>query len=192
MSLHPQLHPGPGPAPSTWHTDRLLLRPLRTTDVELDYDAVMSSAEQLRMWSDSTWPADDFTLAGNLADLQRHQDEHEQGAAYTYTVFTPGGDRCLGCAYFTAPRPQMQAAVIGATAPVAVRFWVRTAEIAGGLDQPLLAALRDWLHREWFFDCIVYPLNPLNTRQAALLEDAGCVLRLAYVRTDGQPWHVYG
>ena len=55
MSSHPQLHPSL--APSTWHTDRLLLRPLRTTDVELDYDAVMSSAEQLRMWSDSTWPA---------------------------------------------------------------------------------------------------------------------------------------
>ena len=186
------LHPVPHPAPSSWHTDRLLLRPLRTTDVEMDYDAVMTSAEQLRMWSDSTWPADDFTLAGNLADLQRHQDEHEQGVAYTYTVLTPGGDRCLGCAYFTALRPQLHAACIGATASVAVRFWVRTAEIAEDMDRRLLTALRDWLRREWFFDCIVYPLNPFNTRQAALLEEAGCVLRLAYIRTDGQPWHIYG
>ena len=185
------LHPGLGPVPSTWQTDRLLLRPLRTTDVELDYDAVMSSTEQLRMWSDSTWPADDFTLAGNLADLQRHQDEHEQGIAYTYTVFTPGGDRCLGCAYFTVPRPQILSVCTGAAAPVSVRFWVRTAEIAGELDRYLLATLRHWLQGAWSFDCVVYPLNPQNTRQAELLQEAGCVLRLAYIRTDGQPWHVY-
>jgi RimJ/RimL family protein N-acetyltransferase len=186
------LHPAHSPSPSTWRTDRLLLRPLRTTDVALDYDAVMASAEQLRMWSDSTWPEDDFTLAGNLADLQLHQDEHEAGVAYTYTVLTPGGDRCLGCVYLTALPPQMQPACAGATAPVAVRFWVRTEEIADDLDRRLLGALREWLRREWFFDCVVYPLNPLNTRQAVLLEEAGCMLRLAYLRNDGQPWHVYG
>lgn len=186
------LHPTHSPPPASWQTDRLLLRPLRTTDVARDYDAVMASADQLRMWSDSSWPADDFTLGGNLADLQLHQDEHEGGVAYTYTVLAPDGDRCLGCVYFTALSPQMQPACPGATAPVAVRFWVRTAEIAQELDRSLLAALRDWLHREWFFDCIVYPLNPLNTRQAALLEEAGCALRHAYIRNDGQPWHVYG
>jgi hypothetical protein len=167
-------------------TDLLLLRPLRTTDVELDYDAVMASAEQLRMWSDSEWPADGFTLAGNLADLQTHQDEHEQGEAYTYTVLTPDGARCLGCVYLTALAQQMLPACTDAAAGTAVRFWVRTAEVDHDLDRHLLAALRAWLSAEWAFDCVVYPVNSLNKRQAALLQDA------AYIRSDGQPWHVYG
>ena len=45
------------------------MRPLRTTDVELDYDAVTSSAEMLRRWSHSSWPADDFTLSENLMEV---------------------------------------------------------------------------------------------------------------------------
>jgi RimJ/RimL family protein N-acetyltransferase len=173
-------------------TERLLLRPLRTTDVELDYDAVMASAEQLRMWSDSEWPADDFTLAANLADLQGHQDEHEQDEAYTYTVLTPNGARCLGCVYLTTLAPPVQPVCADASAAVAVRFWVRTAEIDHDLDRHLLAALREWLAAEWAFDCVVYPINPLNTRQAAVLQEAGVALRLAYIRSNGKPWHVYG
>ena len=44
-------YPAGAPVPGEKRTHRLLLRPLRAADVELDYDAVMSSAEQLRRWS---------------------------------------------------------------------------------------------------------------------------------------------
>jgi hypothetical protein len=152
----------------------------------------MASAEQLRMWSDSEWPADDFTLAGNLADLQRHQDEHDRGEAYTYTVLTPDACQCLGCAYLYPLAEPMQQVCAGASAAVAVRFWVRTAEIANELDRHLLATLRDWLAKEWVFDCSVYPANPLDKRQAALLTAAGLELRLVYTRPDGRPWCVFG
>ena len=43
-----EFYPGSTPVPQAMRTSRLFLRPLRTTDVELDYDAVMSSAEMLR------------------------------------------------------------------------------------------------------------------------------------------------
>src|SRR5262249_21597605 len=56
--------------PEERRTARLALRPLLATDVAADYDAVMSSAPMLRAWSQSTWPADDFTLAENLEDLR--------------------------------------------------------------------------------------------------------------------------
>jgi len=58
-----EFHPTDAAVPPELRTPRLLLRPLRATDVELDYDAVMSSAAMLRAWSQSHWPADDFTLA---------------------------------------------------------------------------------------------------------------------------------
>jgi hypothetical protein len=186
------LHPAHAPLPATTRTERLLLRPLRTTDVELDYDAVMASAAQLRLWSDSEWPADDFTLAGNLADLQRHQDEHERGEAYTFTVLTPDAARCLGCVYFYPLSTPMQAACPASAAAVAVRFWARSDELTGGLDCHLLATLRQWLADEWAFDCIVYPINPLDTRPTELLQSAGLALRLTYTRSNGRPWCVYG
>ena len=56
-------YPANAPVPDERRTDRLLLRPLRATDAALDYDAVMASPAELRAWSQSTWPADDFTLA---------------------------------------------------------------------------------------------------------------------------------
>lgn len=61
-----EFYPGSAPVPAEKRTSRLFLRPLRTTDVELDYDAVISSAELLRRWSHSNWPAHDFTLSKNL------------------------------------------------------------------------------------------------------------------------------
>jgi hypothetical protein len=186
------LHPAQAALPITIRTDRILLRPLRTTDVELDYAAVMASAAHLRRWSDSEWPADNFTLAENLADLQRHQDEHERGEAYTFTVLSPDAARCLGCVYFYPLSTPMQSLCLASAAAVAVRFWARTDELAGDLDRHLLATLRGWLADEWVFDCIVYSINPLDTRQAELLREAGLALRLAYTRSNGQPWHVYG
>jgi len=69
-------YPASVPVPQEKRTSRLYLRPLWAADVELDYEAVMSSAEMLRRWSESDWPADDFTLVHNLADLQRHEREH--------------------------------------------------------------------------------------------------------------------
>src|SRR5438067_1060481 len=78
-----EFYPASTPAPEEKRTNRLLLRPLQATDVELDYDAVMSSAEQVRRRSQSDWPADDFTLAQNLDDLQRHEREHRERVAFT-------------------------------------------------------------------------------------------------------------
>ena len=86
--------------PQEYRTDRLYLRPLLETDVELDYDAVMSSKEQIRRWSQTTWPADDFPLAENQADLKRHEQEHLDRVAFTFTVLDPDEIRCLGCVYF--------------------------------------------------------------------------------------------
>ena len=53
----------------------------------------------LRRWSQSGWPADGFTLADNLEDLEMHYREHVERAACTYTVLTPDGAECLGAVY---------------------------------------------------------------------------------------------
>src|SRR5262249_22189853 len=142
--------------PEETRTNRLFLRPLRATDVELDYNAVMSSAEQLRRWSQSDWPSDDFTLAQNLDDLQRHEREHGTREAFTFTVLNPQATRCLGCVYITPVVPQAAHLCAGATYAANVGFWVRTSELANDLDKHLFATLREWFSTAWAFDAIVF------------------------------------
>lgn len=159
--------------PGEKRTPRLLLRPLRAADVELDYDAVMSSRELLRNWSQSGWPAEGFTLAENLADLERHEREHLERVAFTFTVLDPAAAVCLGCVYIMPFSPKV-AALFTTDAPAAqVGFWVRASEVAGDLDRHLLATLREWFRGEWAFERVVFTIGVGDARQAALLGEAG-------------------
>jgi RimJ/RimL family protein N-acetyltransferase len=178
--------------PQEKRTDRCLLRPLRATDVALDYDAVVSSAEMLHRWAQGDWPRDGFTLEENLADLQRHQRDHDERRAFTYTVLDPAGTRCLGCVYIVPLRDELTGLAQGAAWPADVAFWVRASEVAGGLDAHLLATLRDWLAAEWAFDRILFPVAARYPHHAALFEAAGLRELLAYADADGDRWRVFG
>ena len=166
-------HPAGAPVPEVMRTARALLRPLRTTDVDLDYDAVMSSAAELRRCRGSEWPRDGFTLEENLADLERHEREHIERKAFTYTVLNPEGTRCLGCVYIV-PVWAEAADIRGAAACAAcVGFWVRASEIEHDLDKHLLAVLLEWFRSAWPFDCVLFTNYVADTRQAALLAETG-------------------
>src|SRR5437899_168251 len=65
-------YPGDARVPEVLQTDEFLVRPLRATDVQLDYDAVISSRAELLLGSGGTWPREGFTIEENLADLQQH------------------------------------------------------------------------------------------------------------------------
>lgn len=172
-------------------TERLLLRPLTVGHLHLDYDAVMASAVQLRAWSDTTWPTDDFTLPENRDDLERHQREHEEGVAFTYTVLTPDGERCLGCVYIT-PIPQSAQPLYPADGYSArVSFWIRSDELDGPLEGHLLHSLREWFAQDWPFTRVVYTVSRGNRRHARLLERAGMSLRANIPATDGRFFEFY-
>jgi hypothetical protein len=165
---------------------------LRATDVELDYEAVMSSAEMLRRWSQSDWPVDDFTLAQDLIDLQLHEREHTERKAFTFTVLNPHGTVCLGCVYIQPLRPEEIPLCREATYAADVGFWVRASELTGALDEHLLATLRDWFQAEWAFDRIAFTVAAQDTQHAGLFEAAGLPQQLAYTSSDGRPWRVFG
>ena len=152
----------------------------------------MASAEMLRRWSQSDWPADDFTLAENLADLQRHEREHVEREAFTYTVLNPQGTRCLGCVYIVPLRLEEVPLCKGAAYAADVGFWVRTSELTSALDQHLLTAVRDWFQAEWAFDCVLFTVSQQETRQIALFEAAGLEQRSACTLWDGRLCWVFG
>ena len=144
-------------APAELRTDEFLLRPILASDAALDYEAVMASKEYLRPWEQTGWPADDFTLDANRADVEKLARWNVSGERFTYTVLDPTGKQCLGCVYLVPTDAPMFArkeiaALDGARwsdYAVVVHFWVRTSRLADGLDRRLLDALGPWFVDAW-------------------------------------------
>lgn len=86
-------------APDELVTESFLLRPIRATDAQLDYEAVMERKDFLRDWEQTGWPEDGFTAEDNHQDLARLEERHSENRAYTYTVMTHDQKLCLGCVY---------------------------------------------------------------------------------------------
>ena len=183
-------HPAGAAVPAERRTSRLLLRPLRATDVDRDYEAVMASAPMLRRWSQTDWPADDFTRAENLVDLERHEREHLERVAFTFTVLHPDGDRCLGCVYLVP----LTGAIAGESLEHACRisFWVRASELDTGLARHLLDTLLEWLHEAWAFDRFLFTTSPQDSQQIALFEAAGLISTGSVILGDGRQVTAYG
>src|SRR5260370_783447 len=125
-------YPESARVPEFLRTDEFLVRPLRATDVELDYDAVISSRAELWLRSAGKWPREGFTLEENLADLVRHEREHLERTAFTYTVMNPTETECLGCIYINPLEQLLKRFGESAEQPVEIRdyeawstFWVR-------------------------------------------------------------------
>lgn len=173
-------YPQDAQIPSVLRTAEFILRPLRATDVKLDYDAVMTSKEMLRVWEQSDWPADDFTLADNLKDLQMHEKKHLERTAFTFTVMNPTETECLGCVYLYSLEGMLKYMKAGEDELATVSdykasasFWVRQSRLADSLDQRLLDALIAWFKRDWAFSRVVFNTNSQDERQVRLLTEAG-------------------
>lgn len=182
------------PVPAELRTEEFVLRPIVADDAEMDYAAVMETREYLRRWQQSAWPEDDFTVEANrkdLVDLERRHGEHR---AFTYTVLSPTGARCLGCVYVF---PTSATFLVKSTVtPVGddqwtdvdavIFFWARLSEMETGLDERLLAALRAWFTDQWKLERAVYVTNEQFTRQVNLLERTDMSLKFELLE-PGKP-----
>ncbi|MDQ3548996.1 MAG: hypothetical protein M3439_09270 [Chloroflexota bacterium] len=186
--------------PVEFRTADLWLRVLRPDVTELDYAALMESRERLRLWSDSTWPADDFTLEGNRQDLVEHEQEWEDRDAFAYTVLNPDGSRCEGCVYILSFVNSMRhrgyvPAVDGIQTSddaAVVSYWVRESALAAGLDRQLLAGLREWFSSAWPFSQVIYRINDHQQHDRQVFEDAGLVHRGSHLsQSSPLMWHLY-
>ena len=185
--------------PEGFRTRGFWVRPLRETDAEADYEAVMDSPSTLRAWSQSSWPPDDFTLESNRADLAQHEAEHVERVAFTYTVMASSGSPCLGCIYMNDLRfvlEQMGASTeelarAGDTGAY-VTFWIRASRWADGMDRRLLGLLLEWLDKEWSFPLVSFGTKTTDPRQQNLFTDHGLVERWRYpIRDTGESFLIY-
>ncbi len=137
--------------PEILETEKFRLRMLRASDVDKDYDAVMTSIDHLqRVFSHgSDWPSKNLTYEQDLADLVWHQHEFEIRSSFTYTVMNLDESVCLGCVYiFPSKDPGFEAEI---------SMWVRDSEFKKGLDAVLFMAVKNWISEKWPFEHVQYP-----------------------------------
>jgi hypothetical protein len=165
------------PAPAVLKTEEFALRPIVADDTERDYAAVMETRDCLRLWRQSTWPEDDFTVEANRIDVVDLEQRHAAHRAFTYTVLDPDGITSLGCVYVFPTSATFLAnctvTQLGddewAEVDAVIFFWARLSQLATGMDGRLLAALRTWFRDEWKLEKTVYVTSEQFTQQVDLL-----------------------
>jgi hypothetical protein len=180
-------------APTRLTTEEFVLRPITAADAALDHAAVMESRTSLRLWEQTGWPEDDFTVDDNRNDLERMERRHSAREAFGYTMLSPNESACLGCVY-VVPHDARFLAAADVTAvrdavawdqiDAAVYFWVRTSRIADGLDGLLLVHLRSWFADDWGFHAVVIVTSELFTEQVQLIESTDLELRFHFVERN--------
>jgi hypothetical protein len=121
------------------------LRPIRESDVVIDYPAVMGSRE--RLWSifgsPWGWPPATMTLEADRADLARHEREIAAHLSFNYAVLDSAEARLFGCVYIDP------AERTGADADVS--WWVIDEAAGGPLEATLTEFVPHWLADAWPF-----------------------------------------
>lgn len=121
------------------------LRPIRASDVDLDYPAVMGSRDRLfsifgRAWG---WPPATLSYEQDRADLVRHADEMVALASFNYAMFDRDETALLGCVYVDPPEK------VGADADIS--WWVVDTEVSGALASTLRDEVPVWIATVWPF-----------------------------------------
>lgn len=124
------------------------LRPIRESDVDIDYPAVMGSQAGLwaRYGAAWGWPPATMTYEEDRADLARHEREIAAGESFNYAVLDAEETVLLGCVYLDPPAPD------GPGDPdVDVSWWVVDAMVGTALDRALARFVPDWVVTAWPF-----------------------------------------
>ena len=170
-----------GPVPERHAGGDFVLARLTAAHAERDHAALMASVAYLRRWSDSDWPTDDFSIAENREELGWHDEEHEAGIAFTYSVLDASERRVLGCVYLRPLRDMLLTRGVeppvgpgwpGGDAPC-VRGWVRRDE-PEQLDRRFLAVTLGWLTGpDWAFPELWWTAASDDALQLAALDAHG-------------------
>lgn len=187
--------------PVELRTPEFRLRPIVADDAEADFAAVMETRESLRLWEQSSWPADDFTVEANRADLVGLEKRHAAHRAFTFTVVEPDGSEALGCVYlFPTDATFLAKSTVTPISDASwndvdavIYFWARLTRMETGMDERLLGALRSWFASEWGFEHAVYVTNEQFLQQRALLDRTDLDVKFELVE-PGKPgtYLVYG
>jgi hypothetical protein len=129
------------------------LRPIRASDVDIDFPAVMGSRDRLwakygEAWG---WPPATMTLEQDRDDLAHHEAEIAAHETFNYAILDEAETELLGCVYIDPPQ---EAASPGADAVVS--WWVVDRMVDSDLDRELSEFVPRWLRDPWGFRAVDY------------------------------------
>jgi hypothetical protein len=117
--------------------------PLGPEHNEADLEAWSSSIDHIRAtpgFETGGWPERPYSLAENLADLEKHRDHHQRRIDFAWTVLDPlHAGEVVGCVYLKPDRT--------GAADAEARSWVRADRAQ--LDGTLRDHLRSWFTNRW-------------------------------------------
>jgi hypothetical protein len=124
------------------------LRPIRESDVAIDYPAVMGSRERLwekygEAWG---WPPADMSYEADRKDLARHETEIAAHESFNYAIFDPAETELFGCVYIDPPDDRTLPGTVAV-----VSWWVVDREVGGELEKALEGFVPGWLNDTWGF-----------------------------------------
>lgn len=129
------------------------LRPIRESDVDIDYPAVMGSRERLwqRYGAPWGWPPATMTYDQDRGDLARHEAEARAQEAFNYAVLDERESRLLGCVYIDPAEPGSPPGT-----DAVVSWWLVDDMAGSDLDRLLRSFVPEWLAQNWGFARIQY------------------------------------
>jgi hypothetical protein len=129
------------------------LRPIRATDVDIDYPAVMGS--RARLWSKYGdawgWPPPDMTYEADRADLAHHEAEIAAHITFNYAILDQDETELLGCVYIDPPSEDSPE-----NADAVVSWWVIDQHAGSRFEQALNEFVPHWLAETWGFQAVDY------------------------------------
>ncbi len=129
------------------------LRPIRESDVDIDYPAVMGSRE--RLWAKYGepwgWPPADMSYEADKRDLARHEAEIAAHETFNYAVLDKGETELLGCVYIDPAEAESPAGT-----DAVVSWWVVDEAVGTELERALDSFVPGWLTSAWGFRSVHY------------------------------------
>jgi hypothetical protein len=124
------------------------LRPIRESDVDLDYPAVMGSRERLweRYGEAWGWPPATMTYEADRKDLARHEREIAALESFCYAIFDREESFLLGCVYIDPPDEGLPTGT-----DAVVSWWLVDDAVGSELDRALAEFVPRWLSECWGF-----------------------------------------
>jgi hypothetical protein len=174
MSTEAQI---PDQIPEKFESPAFHFEVLEPKHVKLDYQALMSSRDYLRRWSNSSWLEDNFSIADNLNDLEWHFEEYKGKFAFTYTILNDSGDKCLGCIYIRPTESirnlKSEEREILAFSPYFCSYWVIDEIRQKKLSQDIFSAINNWIKKDWMVSNMLYTCNLEIPEQATVFQNNG-------------------
>lgn len=185
------LNPNSLEVPIRLETANFVVHRQRASDNELDFDAVMSSKEILREWSDSEWPEEDFNLEQNGQDIAEHIADHKQNSDYGFSIFAPNEELLLGSLYLNAVGPLIENYPTDPMTlarllkfDVRVEYWLRSG-VGPEIEMRFVAAVIKWLEEKWWFERPVFGSRKDMFTRRELYADLGMTEVAALISVNG-------